>query len=116
MVFAVVHGTPLPDAARAMAKELRLRSPKVKSSNEVTACYLDSAVPAMLDFLVTHKDQSPWDILIENANTGGENVHRGSCMGAVVGASSESIPSQLVSGLYQHEQIRKEIDGFLDLH
>jgi len=100
-----------------MAQTLRLRRPKVQSQDEITACYLDSAVPALLDTIVKYTQTGVWQALLANANTGGENVHRGSCLGAILGATSGSFQHtaepQLVNGLYQHEQLEQEIRAFV---
>jgi ADP-ribosyl-[dinitrogen reductase] hydrolase len=126
--------------ARAMASNLGLRTPQVKASDEITACYLDSAVPAMLDTLLKYQPKaleikgaikpnvpwnSVWTGLLANANTGGENVHRGSCLGAVWGAvaaadtlpsaTTSSLPaSPLVNGLFHGADIQRDIQGLLD--
>jgi ADP-ribosyl-[dinitrogen reductase] hydrolase len=114
--------TPTASYAKDMAKALGLRTPQARSTNEITACYLDSAVPAMLDTVVKYMPsvkQSVWDALLENANTGGENVHRGSCLGAIWGAAAASSPSaaiepKLVNGLYHHTELNEEIQAFLN--
>jgi ADP-ribosyl-[dinitrogen reductase] hydrolase len=125
--------------ARTMARNLGLRTPQVKASDEITACYLDSAVPAMLDTLIKYqppldiksanKPSAPWDLvwtgLLANANTGGENVHRGSCLGAVWGAvaAASAVPSMttsslrtspLVNGLFHGSDIQQDIQALLD--
>jgi ADP-ribosyl-[dinitrogen reductase] hydrolase len=131
--------TPTVSLARAMARNLGLRTPQVKASDEITACYLDSAVPAMLDTLVKYqppldfkgvsKPSAPWDSiwtgLLANANTGGENVHRGSCLGAVWGAvaAAATLPSTttsslqtslLVNGLFHGANIQRDIQALLE--
>mmetsp|Transcript_32437 Transcript_32437/g.52909 ORF Transcript_32437/g.52909 Transcript_32437/m.52909 type:complete len:92 (-) Transcript_32437:37-312(-) len=57
-----------------------------------------------------------WKALISNANVGGENVHRGAVLGAVLGArvGDENLPQELKSGLYERELLEKEIDSFVD--
>lgn len=127
MVFRTVRAAaePPPSAssfAADMARTLGLRAPQARSTNEITACYLDSAVPAMLDTVVKYMPsakQTVWDALLENANTGGENVHRGSCLGAIWGATAASLPSattepKLMNGLYQREALSKEIQDFIN--
>ncbi len=39
--------------------------------------------------------------LLQNANLGGENVHRGGVLGSIVGAAVGSVPQDLVDGLYE---------------
>jgi ADP-ribosylglycohydrolase len=107
----------LRSAARQMAQNLGLRKPVVpRNGEEITACYLDSAVPAMLDGIVKYASQPVWEALLANANTGGENVHRGSCLGAVLGMvdQQQDLPPRLIQGLYQHEVIGQEIQSFVE--
>jgi len=57
-----------------------------------------------------------WTGVLANANSGGENVHRGSILGAVLGASvtMEKIPvHMMVDGLYHKDELAKEIQNFL---
>jgi hypothetical protein len=158
-----------------MARRLGYRKPQ-PVGDVVTACYLDSAVPALLDSLVTYdadaqstniaataaatsaatdndgaaaaasssaavtrRDlQRTWRALLSNANAGGENVHRGSCLGALLGASAAVVvveddnnnnnnnkndhsnddtiwnSSRLVTGLYHHDEIQQEIKALVD--
>jgi len=57
-----------------------------------------------------------WKALLNNANTGGENVHRAAVLGAILGArvGDEHLPHQLKSGLYEREALEKEIDAFVN--
>jgi len=52
--------------------------------------------------------------LLANANTGGENVHRGIVLGALLGAEmgEAAIPEHLKTGLKDYEAIRGEIEAF----
>jgi ADP-ribosylglycohydrolase len=115
-------------AAETMARNLGLRKPTIRTQDEITACYLDSAVPALLDSILKYSaagtstdfpKSSVWDALLANANTGGENVHRGSCLGAVLGAvasttlSSPPSPSEMREELYDYETIGHEIQEFV---
>jgi len=54
------------------------------------------------------------EALLANANCGGENVHRGCVLGAVLGAhhGESRIPAHLKDGLYDAATIRKEIEAF----
>jgi ADP-ribosylglycohydrolase len=49
-----------------------------------TVCYNESAVPAVLYLLLRHGDE-PETALIENTMAGGDNVHRGAVLGALLG-------------------------------
>ncbi len=61
-----------------------------------------------------------WKALLANANVGGENVHRGSLLGAVLGArvgdeNGSSLPVELKEGLHHKEEIGREIDSFVEV-
>lgn len=52
--------------------------------------------------------------LLANANCGGENVHRGIVLGALIGAhhGERAIPEHWKTGLKDHAALREEIDAF----
>jgi len=52
--------------------------------------------------------------LLANANCGGENVHRGCLIGALLGAyhGESAIPEHLKHGLYESRALAKEIGSF----
>lgn len=52
--------------------------------------------------------------LLANANVGGENVHRGIVLGALLGAEvgEKAIPEHLKTGLKDYSAIREEIEAF----
>jgi len=52
--------------------------------------------------------------LLANANTGGENVHRGEVLGALLGAEvgENGIPEKLKTELKDYVSILKEIEAF----
>jgi len=52
--------------------------------------------------------------LLANANCGGENVHRGIVLGALLGAQvgESAIPEHFKSGLKDSAAIAQEIDAF----
>lgn len=54
--------------------------------------------------------------MLANANVGGENVHRGAVLGAILGARAgdESLPRELKDGLYDKDEIGREIDAFVE--
>ena len=56
-----------------------------------------------------------WKALLANANIGGENVHRGACLGVILGArvGDENLPNELKSGLYERRALEEEIDSFV---
>ncbi|KNC51925.1 ADP-ribosylglycohydrolase superfamily protein [Thecamonas trahens ATCC 50062] len=53
----------------------------------MAACYIDGAFRVLLYLLYAYGDDADVSVaLLANANAGGENVARGSCLGAVLGA------------------------------
>mmetsp|Transcript_25751 Transcript_25751/g.38877 ORF Transcript_25751/g.38877 Transcript_25751/m.38877 type:complete len:418 (+) Transcript_25751:8-1261(+) len=99
------------------ARSLGLRQvPSANRPDTMTACYLDQSLPSALDMIAKYTQTSScWDGLLANANNGGENVHRGSILGAILGAQTgyENLPPQLKEGLYDQAALEKEIDAFV---
>lgn len=54
------------------------------------------------------------DLMLAQANVGGECVHRGAVLGALSGAAHgvRGIPHEWIVGLRQHDEIRNEIEAF----
>ena len=54
--------------------------------------------------------------MLSNTNVGGENCHRGSALGALMGAAlgESNIPERFISSLADSDAIRQEIDAFCD--
>jgi ADP-ribosylglycohydrolase len=94
------------DLAREVA-----RSP----SDPMTACYIDSAFPAMLFFAHKYSSDGIEALLLASTNAGGENVARGSLLGALAGAAYgvENIPEGLVQGLVAKDTYLQQADLFL---
>jgi len=101
------------------AKSMGLPKPKISQQDGISACYLQSSLPPLFDMLLKYSTAMPndvWTGVLANANSGGENVHRGSILGAVLGASvtMEKIPvHMMVDGLYHKDELAKEIQNFL---
>ena len=51
--------------------------------------------------------------LIANANSGGENVHRGAVLGVLLGAEAgfEKLHPSLAAGLFHRDAILREVDA-----
>jgi ADP-ribosylglycohydrolase len=125
LVFQSVQPSTLDmkSTLQETAASLGFRKPNGNGRDELTACYLGSAMPALLDSLAKYNPNpdsksSTWHALLANANTGGENVHRGSCLGAVLGSQEglermETVSPQLMTGLHDFESLRVEIDDFV---
>ena len=56
-------------------------------TDPMVACYIDSSFPALLHLAYRYADLGPKAALLANANAGGENVARGSALGALFGAA-----------------------------
>merc|ERR1712232_806054 len=95
----------------------RLPNARVSDSSTMSACYLSSSLPGLLDMIAKYStsSQNVWKGLLANANVGGENVHRGSVMGAILGARAKDsdLPEHLKKGLYHHAELAHEIDDFV---
>lgn len=65
-----------------------------------TACYVEDAVPAVI-FLALKYSGRPEEALVANTRLGGDNVHRGSVLGALLGAEcgAAAWPDSWVHGL-----------------
>ncbi|EOD34046.1 hypothetical protein EMIHUDRAFT_228899 [Emiliania huxleyi CCMP1516] len=79
----------------------------------VVACYIDDNFASLLGLAAKYTSFS--EALLANANAGGENVHRGLVLGALMGAQvgASGIPAELKAGLYHHDAIAAEIDAFI---
>jgi ADP-ribosyl-[dinitrogen reductase] hydrolase len=78
----------------------------------MVACYIDSSFPALLHLAYRYGEFGPEKGLLANANAGGENVARGSALGALIGGYKgvNSFPESL-RALYNREDIENEIKG-----
>ena len=65
-----------------------------------TACYVEDSVPAVVYLALKYHDR-PEEGLIVNTNLGGDNVHRGAVLGALLGAANgmEEFPDRWIRGL-----------------
>jgi hypothetical protein len=113
----------LADFARHTIR--RAPNPRVSEAATMSACYLGQSLPGLVDLAATHAPRSStrgdggaaaWEALLTNANVGGENVHRGSILGAILGARAgyEALPPKLVNGLYAKGTLEQEIEAFVD--
>ncbi|KAL3801038.1 hypothetical protein HJC23_002331 [Cyclotella cryptica] len=103
-----------------VARQLGLRNPQPTGRDQMTACYLAQSLPPTLDMISKYTQQSSgttcWKALLANANVGGENVHRGAVLGAILGARAgdEQLPAEMKDGLFEREDIEREIDLFVE--
>lgn len=83
-----------------LEKLLKLPDEKVIGPRFSTACYIADSIPATL-YLAAKYHNKPADGLIANTNLGGDNVHRGAILGALLGAANglETWPDRWRNGL-----------------
>lgn len=86
------------------------------SSDPMTACYIDSAFPVLL-FFVYKYGEDPEKLLLASANAGGENVARGSLLGALAGAQYglSGLPDHFKNGLLHSTELQQEADQFVNV-
>jgi len=118
LLVSLVEGQELKAALTATAGTAGLDLERmVRQSggqDPMTACYLPSSFPSMLQLAYKYSG-SPEAAMLANVNTGGENVARGAVLGAVMGAAHgmKGLPPHLVTGLTAHKEIKVEIDAFI---
>lgn len=69
------------------SKWLKMEDERVIGRELSTACYVNQAVPAVIYLALKYSDR-PMEGLIANTNLGGDNAHRGSVLGALLGAAN----------------------------
>ena len=113
MLRELLSGAAPREVATAAAKRVGMRLDP-SSAVPVVACYIDQNYASLLLLLAKH-GHSLEECLLANANAGGENVHRGLVLGALVGAhvGASRIPDELKSGLHHAAAIGKEVDDFV---
>jgi len=65
-----------------------------------TACYVEESVPSVLYLALKYHDKAKKGLIV-NTNLGGDNVHRGAVLGALLGAANgmEGLPPRWIKGL-----------------
>lgn len=90
------------------------QEPEVVNHLFATACYPEHGLPLLLYFFRSNNAHLE-SILLANANSGGDNVHRGMILGLLAGAASKEISIRLKHGLTAFEELQIEIDTFSDI-
>ena len=76
------------------------------------ACYISDAWPVVL--YLAHKYRTePWTALLANTNLGGDNVHRGAVLGAILGLLDKRVAANWFDQLADHEMLDQEITALL---
>jgi len=78
-----------------------------------SACYISDSWPVVL-YLAYKYHRDPWLALRVNANLGGDNVHRGAVLGALLGLLGDSVATSWFDQLVAHEAIGQEIDTLVN--
>ena len=107
----------LEDIARNSA-HMNLASLKAKNKSDIEvvgrmyspACYISDAWPAVLYFAYRYAD-NPKKALIANTNVGGDNVHRGFVLGAILGLIHGAEITQWFSELADAKKLNLLIDS-----
>lgn len=125
MLVAVLQGTSIQEAAQNaglaigydIADQVSKSMAQKRSGDPMVACYINSSFPAMLFFAYKYGEEGMETLLLASANAGGENVARGSLLGALAGAryGRSGIPESLISGLVLSEEIQQESTQFADM-
>jgi len=101
---------------RALGLDVAAMVDSSRGSDPMTACYLDSSVPALLHFAYKYASD-PVQGLLASVNAGGENVARGAALGALFGAATgfKALPAWVVEGLVAGEEAGKEATALAEL-
>ena len=78
-----------------------------------TACYISDSWPSVL-YLAYRYHVNILDGLISNTNLGGDNVHRGSVLGVLLGIANAKTVDSLFNKLVDSKIIHEEIKNLLD--
>jgi ADP-ribosyl-[dinitrogen reductase] hydrolase len=125
LLTKVIQGNDLHASIEEAGRELYGDSYSVKAQvaeqsgrqgDPMVACYIESSFPAMLFYAYKYGGSVEAGVL-GSANGGGENVARGSLIGALLGAAygyEQGFPAWAKTGLHAGDQITLEIDTFLD--
>jgi ADP-ribosylglycohydrolase len=78
-----------------------------------SACYISDSLPALL-YLAFKYAGDPEAALVSNTNVGGENCHRGSALGALMGTlhGPAGWPARWVQGLAARAEVQREAEAF----
>ncbi|PXX89627.1 ADP-ribosylglycohydrolase family protein [Marinobacter vulgaris] len=77
-----------------------------------SACYISDSWPVVL-YLAYKYHKDPWLALRVNTNLGGDNVHRGMVLGALMGLLHAEVATSWFDQLVAHQAIGREIDALI---
>lgn len=77
------------------------------------ACYISDSWPSLLYLAYKYRAKTK-EALLTNTNLGGDNVHRGIVMAAILGLGTNAELNELFEQLVDRAAIAAEIDGLID--
>jgi ADP-ribosylglycohydrolase len=77
------------------------------------ACYISDSWPSVC-YLAARYHDDPGKALLTNTNLGGENAHRGSVLGTLVGLASGLVDEDLYSCLAGQNELDRQLNQWLD--
>ena len=113
--------TILLEAGRRAGLDLAALVAKGRGDRDVvgrmfsSACYISDSWPSVLYFAFKYRGQTQAG-LIANTNVGGDNVHRGSVLGVILGLLQESPEVEQFESLQEAAEIAREIDALLAIN
>lgn len=124
LLFRSEHEQPAVFVARTAQRTLGLDLPslaaKARSDSDVvggrfsTACYISGSWPSVLYLAFKYIDQ-PRQALLVNANLGGDNVHRGTVLGTILGLACGLTVNEFFDQLVDRQSIDAEIRTLLNV-
>jgi ADP-ribosylglycohydrolase len=77
------------------------------------ACYITDSWPSVC-YLASKYYEDPRKALLINTNLGGENAHRGSVLGTIIGLASNKFDESFYTTLAQHDTLDMQINQWLN--
>ena len=77
------------------------------------ACYITDSWPSVC-YLASKYYEDPRKALLINTNLGGENAHRGSVLGTIIGLASNKFDEPFYTTLAQHDALDMQINQWLN--
>lgn len=105
---SVISGTRLDKLLSADKPD-----PYVVGRTYSLACYITDSWPSVC-YLAAKYASDVERALLTNTNLGGENAHRGSVLGTLVGLTSATYSPDWYEGLSIHSELNMELESYLD--
>ena len=110
----VEAGKGSPDLDVAALVKRNLPDHQVVGQLFSRACYISDSWPVVL-YLAYKYQSEPWQALKVNTNLGGDNVHRGSVLGIILGLQSNTVANNFFDQLLSHSAIGQEIEALISM-